>query len=63
MVKTAGLLIKIMAYLFFTSFQYRPGFRHLSLTQIMRQLRCECDLLSLLSEHFHLDFLRIAAIS
>ncbi len=58
-----GLLIKIMAYLFFTSFQYRPGFRYLSLTQIMRQLRRECDLLSLLSKHFHLDFLGIEAIS
>ena len=43
--------------------QYRPGFRHLSLTQIMRQLRRECNLLKLLSEHFHLDFLCIAAIS
>ncbi len=58
-----GLLVKIMAFLFFTSFQYRPRFRHLSLTQIMRQLRRECDLLTLLSEHFHLDFLEIAAIS
>ncbi len=58
-----GLLIKIMAYLFVTSLQYCPGFRHLSLTQIMRQLRRESDLLTLLSEHFHLDFLGIAAIS
>ena len=47
----------------FTSFQYNPGFRHLSLTQIMRQLRCESDLLNLLSEHFYLNFLRITAIS
>ncbi len=58
-----GLLVKIMAYLFFTSFQYRPGFRHLSLTQIMRKLRRECNLQKLLSEHFHLDFLGITAIS
>lgn len=58
-----GLLIKIMAYLCFTSFQDRSGFRHLSLTQIMRQLRRESDLLTLLSEHFHLDFLGIPAIS
>ena len=42
-----GLLIKIMAYLFVTSLQYCPGFRHLSLTQIMRQLRRESDLLTL----------------
>ncbi len=58
-----GLLIKIMAYLFVTSLQYCPGFRHLSLTQIMRQLRRESDLLTLLSEHFHLEFLGISAIS
>ena len=63
MVFTRGKLVKIMAYLFFTSFQYRPGFRHLSLTQIMRKLRRECNLLKLLSEHFHLDFLFITAIS
>ncbi len=58
-----GLLVKIMAYLFFSSFQYLPGFRHLSLTQIMRKLRRESNLLQLLSEHFHLDFLGITAIS
>ena len=58
-----GLLIKIMAYLFVISFPYCPGCRHLSLTQIMRQLRRESDLLTLLSEHFHLDFLGISAIS
>ena len=58
-----GLLIKIMAYLFVTSLQYCPGFRHLCLTQIMRQLRRESDLLTLLSEHFHLEFLGISAIS
>lgn len=58
-----GLLVKIMAYLFFTSVQDRPGFRHLSLTQIMRKLRRECNLQQLLSEHFHLDFLGITAIS
>ncbi len=52
-----------MAYLFFTSFQDRPSFRHLSLTQILRKLRRECNLLKLLSEHFHLDFLSITAIS
>ncbi len=34
-----GLLIKIMAYLFVTSVQNYPGFRHLSVTQIMCQLR------------------------
>ena len=58
-----GLLIKIMAYFFVTSVQNQPGFRHLSLTQIMRQLRRESDLLTLLSEHFHLEFLGISAIS
>ena len=52
-----------MAFLFFTSFQDLPGFRHLSLSQIMRQLRRKCDLLKLLSEHFHLDFLGIPALS
>ena len=52
-----------MAYLCFPSFPYRPGFRHLSLTQIMRKLGRECNLLQLLSEHFHLDFLGITAIS
>ena len=58
-----GLLIKIMAYLFVTSVQNQPGFRHLSVTQIMRQLRRESNLLPLLSEHFHLEFLGIPAIS
>lgn len=57
-----GLLIKIMADLWFTSLQNHPGLRHLSLTQIMRQLRRKSDLLSLLSEHFHLEFLGIPAI-
>ena len=58
-----GLLIKIMAYLWLTSLQNHPRLRHLSLTQIMRKLRRECNLLQLLSEHFHLDFLGITAIS
>ena len=58
-----GLLIKIMAYLFFISLQNYPGFHHLSPTHIMRQLRRKDDLLSLLNEHFHLDFLGISAIS
>ena len=58
-----GLLIKIMAYLWLTSLQNHPSFRHLSLTQIIRQLRRESDLLTLLSEHFHLEFLGIPAIS
>ncbi len=57
-----GLLIKIMAYLFVTSFQYLRRCRHLSLTQIMRQLRRESDLMTLLKEHFHLDFLGIPAL-
>ena len=59
----AGLLIKIVAYLFVMALQYSPGFRHRSPTQIMRQLRREFDLESLLNEHFHLDFLGIPAIS
>ena len=50
-----------MVYLWLTWLQNHPSFHHLSLTQIMRQLRRESDLLSLLSEHFHLDFLRIPA--
>ncbi len=54
-----GLLIKIMAYLWLASFQNQPGCRHLSLTQIMRQLRRETDLLTLLQEHFHLGILEI----
>lgn len=58
-----GLLIKIMAYLWLTSLQNHSRLRHLSLTQIMRQLRRESDLFTLLSEHFHLEFLGIPAIS
>jgi hypothetical protein len=58
-----GLLVKIIGYLFFTSFQYRPNFRHLSLTQVMRKLRREYNLRQLLNEHFHLDFLGIAVTS
>ena len=45
------------------AFQYFPGCHHLSLTQIMRQFRREADLLTLLKEHFHLEFLGIPAIS
>lgn len=56
-----GLLIKIIAYLWLTSFQYQSGCRHLSLTQIMRKLRRETDLVTLLKEHFHLDILGIPA--
>ncbi len=63
MVFTLAYKFTIMAYLWVISFQYRPGCRHLSLTQIMRQLRRESDLLTLLNEHFHLDFLGISAIS
>ena len=42
-----GLLIKIMAYLWLTSLHNHPRLRHLSLTQIMRQLRRESDLFTL----------------
>ncbi len=42
-----GLLIKIMAYLWLTSLQNHSRLRHLSLTQIMRQLRRESDLSTL----------------
>ena len=52
-----------MAYLWLTLLQNHPRLRHLSLTQIMRQLRRESDLSILLSEHFHLDFLGIPSIS
>ena len=57
-----GLLIKIIAYLWLTSFQYLTRCRHLSLTQIMRQIRREAALMTLLKEHFHLDFLGIPAL-
>ncbi len=53
------LLIKVMAYLSLVSLQFQRGKRNLSLTQIMRQLRRESNLVDLLNEHFHLDFLGI----
>ena len=56
-----GLLIKVIAYLIMLSIQFLPSFRRLSLTQIMRKIECETDLQSLLQEHFHHDFLGIAA--
>ncbi len=52
-----------MAYLWLTFLQNNLSFHHLSLTQIMRQLRLESNLLTLLSEHFHLELLGIPAIS
>lgn len=57
-----GLLIKVIAYLIMLSIQFLPSFRRLSLTQIMRKIECETDLQSLLQEHFHHNFLGIAAI-
>lgn len=54
-----GLLIKVMAYLSLVSLQFQRGKRHLSLTQITRQLRRESNLVDLLHEHFHLEFLGI----
>ena len=58
-----GLLIKTIAYLVIVSVQFSPHFGHLSLTQIMRKLKFECDLKNLLCEHFHLDFLGIVAMA
>ena len=57
-----GLLIKTIAYLSMIKIQLLPRFRHLSLNQIMRKIKFECDLQNLLCEHFHLDFLGIVAI-
>lgn len=54
-----GLLIKVMAYLSLVSLQFQRGKRNLSLTQIIRQLRRESNLVDLLHEHFHLEFLGI----
>ncbi len=56
-----GLLIKTIAYLLMIKVQLLPHFRHLSLNQIMRKIKFECDLQNLLCEHFHLDFLGIVA--
>ena len=54
-----GLLIKLMAYLSLVSLQFQRIGRNLSLTQIIRQLRRESNLVDLLHEHFHLEFLGV----
>ena len=54
-----GLLVKVMAYLSLLSLQFQRRRNNFSLTQIIRQLRRESNLLDLLHEHFHLEFLEI----
>ena len=48
-----GLLIKVMTYLSIVSLQFKGKKRNLSLTQIMRKLRRESNLVDFLYEHFH----------
>ena len=38
-----GLLIKAIAYLLMLNVQLLPRFRHLSITQILRKIKFECD--------------------
>jgi hypothetical protein len=52
-----ALLIKVLAYLLALRLQAHRSFSKLTITQIMRTLRRDHDLRTLLTEHFHLPFL------
>jgi hypothetical protein len=52
-----ALLIKVLAYLLALRLQAHRPFSKLTITQIIRTLRRNHDLGSLLTEHFHLPFL------
>ena len=52
-----ALLIKVFAYLLALRLQANRPFSPLTITQIMRNLRRDHDLGTLLTAHFHLPFL------
>jgi hypothetical protein len=52
-----ALLIKVLAYLLALRLQAHRPFSKWTITQIIRTLRRNHDLGSLLTEHFHLPFL------
>jgi len=53
----AALLIKVIAYLITVQLKAKKAFSKLTITQIMRKIRRECDLEILIQEHFHLPIL------
>ena len=52
-----GLVIKILAYLLAIRLKTQRPFSNFSITQIMRNIRRNYDLHTLLKEHFHLPYL------
>lgn len=52
-----ALLIKVIAYLIAIQLKSKKAFSKLTLTQIMRKIRRECDLEAIAIEHFHLPIL------
>lgn len=57
----AALLIKVIAYLIAIQLKSKKTFSKLTITQIMRKIRRECDLEALAKEHFHLPILATQA--
>jgi len=53
----AALLTKIIAYILAIRLKREKAYSKMSLTQIMRKIRREYDLETILREHFHLQFL------
>jgi hypothetical protein len=52
-----ALLIKVLAYVWAIRLQAHRPFSNLTITQMMRNLRREHDLGTVLTAHFHLPFL------
>ena len=52
-----GLVIKIFAYLLAMRLKGERRFSNFSITQIMRKIRRDTDLETVLREHFHLPYL------
>lgn len=53
----ATLLIKVVSYILAIRLKLQRTFSKLTITQIMRKIRRECDLETLIQEHFHLSVL------
>ena len=49
----AGLLIKVIAYLMVLQLKAQKAFKNLSVVQILRKIRREGSLDTLINEHFH----------
>ena len=49
----AGLLIKVVAYLMVGRLLSQKAFKNLSVVQLLRKIRRECNLDDLINQHFH----------